>query len=42
MFKRETSYQLDAVIYLLDNKPPFMIRLALQYLKWRLERAMYQ
>jgi hypothetical protein len=38
MFKREISYQLDAVVYLLDSHPPFLIRLALRYFKRRLER----
>jgi hypothetical protein len=41
MFKRETSYQLDAVIYLLDSHPPFLIRLALRFLKRRLERDIF-
>jgi hypothetical protein len=39
MFKREISYQLDAVVYLLDSHPPLVIRLALRWFKRRLERA---
>jgi hypothetical protein len=42
MFKREISYQLDAVVYLLDSHPPFLIRLALRYYKRRLERNIPQ
>lgn len=42
MFKREVSYQLDAVIFLLESHPPFLIRLALRYLKRRLERDIFQ
>lgn len=39
MFNKELSYQLDAVIILLEAPHiPFLIRLALRYLKRRLER----
>lgn len=39
MFNREASAQLDAVIILLEARPPFWIRLALRLWKRRLERA---
>jgi hypothetical protein len=38
MFKRETSYKIDAVVYLLESKPPILIRLALRWWKRVLER----
>jgi hypothetical protein len=38
MFDRSKSYQLDAVIVLLEAPQPFLIRLALHWLKRRLER----
>lgn len=39
IFDRSLSYQLDAVVYLLESHPPFLIRLALRYFKRRLERG---
>lgn len=41
MFNREHSYQLDAVIILLEAPQPFLIRLALRWLKRRLERSIF-
>lgn len=39
MFNRNASSLLDAVIILLEARPPFWIRLALRYYKKRLEQA---
>ena len=38
-FDRQTSAQLDAVIILLEARPPFWIRLVLRFWKRRLEQA---
>lgn len=38
-FNRQTSMLLDAVIILLEARPPFWIRFALRLWKRRLERA---
>lgn len=40
MFNKHISYQLDAVIILLEAPQPFLIRLVLRYLKRRLEQSM--
>ena len=40
MFDRNKSLQLDAVIILLEAPQPFFIRLALRWLKRRLEQGM--
>lgn len=39
IFDRSLSYQLDAVIVLLESPQPLFIRLFLRYLKRRLERG---
>lgn len=39
MFNRDISNQLDAVIILLEARPPFLIRLVLRLWKRRLEQA---
>lgn len=39
IFDRNTSYQLDAVIILLEAPQPFFIRLVLRFLKRRLEQS---
>lgn len=37
MFKPDVSYQLDAVVYLLERRPPWYVRLVLRWYKARLE-----
>lgn len=37
MFNRDLSYQLDAIVYLLERRPPWLVRLALRWYKARLE-----
>ena len=37
MFNRETSYQLDAIVYLLERRPPWLVRVVLRWYKARLE-----
>lgn len=39
MFNKQLSAQLDAVIILLEAPQPFLIRLALRYIKRRLEQG---
>lgn len=39
IFDRSLSYQLDAVIVLLESPQPFLIRLALRWLRRRLEQG---
>jgi len=39
IFDPDLSYQIDAVVILLDSPQPFFIRLFLRYLKRRLERG---
>lgn len=38
-FNRQVSNQLDAVVFLLDMHLPLLVRLALRYLKRRIERG---
>jgi hypothetical protein len=37
MFNPDLSYQLDAVVYLLERRPPLLVRLVLRWYKARLE-----
>lgn len=36
--KHELSARIDAVVILLDTRPPWLVRLVLRAYKWRLER----
>ena len=42
MFRSDLSYRLDAVIILLDMRPPWYVRLALRIYKRVLERGIPQ
>lgn len=39
--KNELSYQIDAIVVLLDARPPWLVRIALRAYKRWLERSIH-